>query len=167
MSGESPVRLRGRGINGGVAEGEALVTREMISGWGGIDPMTGTVIEVRHELCGQSFRGRVLVFPGANGSSGWSGMFHLARLAGADPLAMVFTAVNTKMALGAVVSRVPCVTDLDRDPVEMINSGDRVRVDADRGLVEVLPRLPISCEPSPEPRTPPLGRGRRRSSPMV
>ena len=34
--------LHGRGIVGGCAEGEALVTRETISGWGGIDPMTGT-----------------------------------------------------------------------------------------------------------------------------
>jgi predicted aconitase with swiveling domain len=133
-----PLRFRGRGINGGVAEGEALVTRQMISGWGGIDPMTGTVIEVRHELCGQSFRQRVLVFPGAKGSSGWSGMFHLARLAGAGPLAMVFNVTNTKMALGAVVSRVPCVTDLDSDPLEVIHSGDWVRVDADQGLVEVV-----------------------------
>jgi predicted aconitase with swiveling domain len=121
-----------------VAEGEALVTRDMISGWGGIDPLSGTVIEVRHELCGQSFKQRVLVFPGAKGSSGWSGMFHLARLAGAGPLAMVFNSVNTKMALGAVVSRVPCVTGLDRDPLEVIRTGDWVRVDADRGLVEVV-----------------------------
>ena len=44
--------LHGRGIVGGCAEGEALVTRETISGWGGIDPMTGTVIETRHELRG-------------------------------------------------------------------------------------------------------------------
>ena len=57
--------LRGRKVVGGCAEGEALVTKETISGWGGIDPMTGTVIETHHELRGVSFRDRVLVFPGA------------------------------------------------------------------------------------------------------
>ncbi len=64
----------------GVVEGEALVTRDPISGWGGIDPRTGTVIETRHELRGQSFEDKVLVFPGAKGSSGWSAHYsHTAR----------------------------------------------------------------------------------------
>ena len=54
MSGETIV-LRGRKVVGGVAAGEALVTRDAISGWGGVNPMQGTVIETRHELRGQSF----------------------------------------------------------------------------------------------------------------
>ena len=129
--------LRGRKVVGGVAEGEALVTKERISGWGGIDPRTGTVIETRHELKGQSFKGKVLVFPGAKGSSGWSSQFHVARLAGAAPLAMVFNEMSTKIALGAVVTHAPSVTDFDRDPLEVIETGDWVKVDADRGIVEI------------------------------
>jgi predicted aconitase with swiveling domain len=132
--------LHGRKVVGGVAEGEALVTRETISGWGGINPMTGTVIETRHELRGQSFKGKVLVFPGAKGSSGWSTRFHLARLAGAAPAAMIFNVMTTKIALGAVVTRAPAVTDLDQDPLAVIETGDWVRVDADRGVVEVTKR---------------------------
>ena len=122
---------------GGVAEGEALVTRDRISGWGGIDPRTGTIIETRHELRGQSFKGKVLVFPGAKGSSGWSSQFHIARLSGAAPLAMVFNEMTTKIALGAVVTHAPAVTDLDCDPLELIETGDWVKVDGDRGIVEV------------------------------
>ena len=132
--------LRGRKVVGGVAEGEALVTRERISGWGGIDPRTGTIIETRHELRGQSFKGKVLVFPGAKGSSGWSSQFHIARLTGTAPLAMVFNEMTTKIALGAVVTHAPAVTDLDRDPLEAIATGDWVKVDGDRGIVEVIKR---------------------------
>jgi predicted aconitase with swiveling domain len=131
------ITLRGRKVVGGVAEGEALVTRERISGWGGIDPRSGTVIETRHELKGVSFKGKVLVFPGAKGSSGWSSQFHIARLAGAAPLAMVFNEMSTKIALGAVVTHAPSVTDFDRDPLEVIATGDWVRVDGDAGVVEV------------------------------
>jgi predicted aconitase with swiveling domain len=132
--------LKGRKVVGGVAEGEALVTRDRISGWGGIDPRTGTIIETRHELRGQSFRGKVLVFPGAKGSSGWSSQFHIARLAGAAPLAMLFNEMSTKIALGAVVTHAPALTELDRDPLEVIATGDWVKVDADRGIVEVTKR---------------------------
>ena len=136
MSGETIV-LRGRRVVGGVAEGEALVTRDAISGWGGVDPMQGRIIETRHELRGQSFKDKVLVFRGAKGSSGWSVAFHTTRLAGSAPKALVFNEMTTKVALGAVVMRVPAVTELDRDPLEVIETGDWVRVDGDAGTVEV------------------------------
>ena len=129
--------LHGRKVVGGCAEGEALVTKDTISGWGGINPMDGVIIERRHELRGQSFRGKVLVFPGAKGSSGWTIRFHVARLAGAAPKAMIFNKMTTKVALGAVVIHSPAVTDLDQDPLEVITTGDWVKVDADNGIVEV------------------------------
>jgi len=131
------ITLHGRKVVGGYAEGEALVTRQTISGWGGVNPLLGTVIETRHELRGQSFKDKILVFPGAKGSSGWSAMFHTTRLAGTAPKAMIFNEMTTKVALGAVVMRVPSVTALDRDPLDVIETGDWIKVDADRGIVEV------------------------------
>jgi predicted aconitase with swiveling domain len=133
------ISLHGRTVVPGYAEGEALVTREPISGWGGIDPAQGRIIESRHELNGLCFTGKVLVFPSAKGSSGWSSFFQATRLLGTAPVAMVITSLSTKSALGAVVTRVPAVTDLDRDPCELIRTGDWVRVDATHGLIEVKP----------------------------
>ena len=124
----------------GVVEGEALVTSQAISGFGGIDSNTGEIVEVRHELRGQTFKGKVLVFPGAKGSSGWASHFQSTRLKGAAPLAMIFNKMNTKMALGAVVTRVPAVTDLERDPIEVIKTGDWVKVDGTNGIVEITHR---------------------------
>jgi len=129
--------LRGRKVVGGVASGEALVTHQTISGWGGVNAMRGEVIETRHELRGQSFKDKVLVFPGAKGSSGWSVVFHLTRLAGTAPKAMIFNEMTTKVALGAVVMRVPAVTELDRNPLDVIETGDWVTVDGDAGTVEI------------------------------
>ena len=137
---ENTIVLHGRKVVGGVAEGEALVTRDTISGWGGVNPTNGTVIETRHELRGVSFKDKVLVFPGAKGSSGWSGMFHMTRLMETAPMAMVFNTMTTKVALGAVVMRKPAVTDLDRDPLDLIETGDWVKVDGDRGIVEITKR---------------------------
>jgi hypothetical protein len=48
--------------------------------------------------------------------------------------------MNTKIALGVVVTHVPAITDLDGDPFELIRTGDWVRVDADRGLLTVTRR---------------------------
>jgi len=137
---EPDLVLHGRKVVGGVVEGEALVTAETISGWGGVNPLKGEVIESRHELRGVSFANKVLIFPGAKGSSGWSGVFHLTRLAGTAPLALVFNTMTTKAALGAVVLRVPSLTDLDGDPVQLVRTGDWVRVDADQGTLSVWKR---------------------------
>ncbi|MCR2763063.1 DUF126 domain-containing protein [Microbacterium sp. zg.B48] len=134
------IELRGRGIVPGVVEAEALVTRDAISGFGGIDVATGTVIEPRHELFGVCFTGKVLVFPGAKGSSGWSGFFQSTRLMGTAPAAMVFRVITTKAVLGAIVTRVPTVVEAMPDPLETIRTGDRVRVDGDTGLITILDR---------------------------
>ena len=119
------ITIRGRAVVPGTVEGEALVSHEPISGWGGIDPARGVIIEPRHELFGQCFTGKILVFPSAKGSSGWSGFFQSTRLLGTAPIGMIFARVSTKSALGAVVTRVPSVTDLDARPL---------RGDQDRGL---------------------------------
>lgn len=147
MSATQPTTLvlRGRKVVGGYAEGEALVTHDTLSGWGGINPLTGTVIETRHTLRGQSFKDKILVFPGAKGSSGWSVAFHVTRITGTAPKALVFNEMTTKIALGAVVMRVPSVTDLDQDPLQVIHTGDWVTVDGDRGLVQIRRKiLPVS-----------------------
>jgi len=136
-AGGEVVVIRGRKVVPGVAEGEALVSPEPISGWGGVDPRTGTIVEVRHPLRGQSFAGKVLVFPGAKGSSGWSAQFHLARVMGTAPAAWLFNQMTAKVALGVVVSHAPAMTDFDIDPLSVIRTGDWVRVDADAGTVTV------------------------------
>lgn len=131
--------IRGRRVVGGYAEGEALVTRQTISGWGGINERDGSIIERRHELFGQSFAGKILIFPGAKGSSGWSAFFHMTRINAVAPSAMLFTRMTTKIALGAVVTRVPAMTGFDRDIFDEIRTGDHVVVNADEGFLKVLP----------------------------
>jgi predicted aconitase with swiveling domain len=107
---------------------------------------TGTIIEPRHELFGVCFTGKVLVFPGAKGSSGWSGFFQSTRLMGTAPAAMVFDVVTTKAVLGAIVTRVPTVVEASPRPLDVIRTGDRVRVDGDTGVVTVLVRAPRETE---------------------
>lgn len=133
--------LKGRKVVGGCAEGEAMVTRDTISGWGGIDPLEGRITERRHELRDQCFKDKVLVFPGAKGSSGMSMIFHQARINGTAPKALIFNDMTTKAALASVILHAPAMTGLDRNPIDVIKSGDRVKVDADNGTVEITKKV--------------------------
>lgn len=83
--------------------------------------------------------------PGAKGSAGWSNAFHLTRNFGTAPAAMLFNEMTTKIALGAVVTQAPAMTDFNRDPLSAIANDDWVVVGADRGVIEVHPRTRSNC----------------------
>lgn len=132
--------LQGRKVYGGVAEGEALVTRSSLGGFGTFDLDTGNVVDLNHELFGANVSGKILVFKTAQGSSAWTIAHQGLRFTGHSPAAYVIKENNPQTALGAVVARLPSVTDLDQDPTEAIATGDWVRVDADNGVIEITKR---------------------------
>jgi predicted aconitase with swiveling domain len=133
------VKLHGRPIYKGRAEGEALVTSMPISFFGGVDPDTGTVVERGHELEGQSIAGRVLVFPTGRGSTvGSYTLFRLARNQKA-PVAIVNVECETITAVGCIISGIPCV---DRIAIDRLETGMRIAVDGDQGTVEVSRSAP-------------------------
>lgn len=109
MTAPARTVLEGRTLVAGSAAAEALVCSAAISGWGGIDPKRGVIVETMHPQRGSVFAGRVLVIPGAKGSSGWSGQFHLARKMGTSPAAIVTSKVNSKLAVGLVALSIPAV----------------------------------------------------------
>lgn len=134
--------LRGRPVVKGRAGGVALVADATLSFWGEVDPVTGRVIGKGHPLEGESLAGRVLVIRSTRGSSATPMVLNLARLEGVAPAAFINLEVDSLAALGAIVNRIPMITDLERNPFESIRTGDYVVVDADKGLVEVCPRTP-------------------------
>lgn len=56
-------------VAGKVAQAQVLVLSAPISFWGGVDPKTGRIADVRYPEHGQSISGHVLCLPGTIGSS--------------------------------------------------------------------------------------------------
>lgn len=129
--------IKCRCVYTGHGAGEALVTREGVGGWGSVEECSGTITERGHELEGQSIKGRVLVFPFAKGSCGWAKAFQNISHYGAGAAAMVIGTVDNRSALGAVTSHTPAVSDFDKDPFAVIETGDWVDVNADEGIITV------------------------------
>lgn len=127
------MELTGRIIKAGVAEGVALVSPEPIGFLGGVDPETGVVVEAGHPLAGECVAGRVLVFPTGKGSTvGSYTLYRLAR-AGVAPAAIVNAESEAIVAVGAIISDIPMVDQVD---ITQIGTGDWVRVDGERVVVE-------------------------------
>ena len=134
---EEKIVLKGRKVIGGVAEGEALVTKMPLMGWGSVKVKEGMTVERNHPLYEVPFKGKVLVFSEPRGSGGFVG-YGRTKLFGTNPAAFLYRRGNNLTVFAAMNMEVPAITDFDRDPTEVIETGDFVRVDGDGGIVEVL-----------------------------
>ncbi|HET8527055.1 MAG TPA: DUF126 domain-containing protein [Actinomycetota bacterium] len=128
-----------RTLVAGAARGAALVLDEPLSFWGGVEPATGEVIDVRHPQRGSNLAGRILVMPSGRGSSSSSSVLAECVRAGTAPAAIIIAEPDPILALGAIVARelyartIPIVVAT----VPGIRTGDDVAVNAAPGLAEL------------------------------
>jgi predicted aconitase with swiveling domain len=136
------ITLRGRALVAGSAEGRALVSREPLSFWGGLDPATGEISDRRHDRAGANVAGRVFVFPCGRGSSTSSATLMESVRCGTAPAAIVNAEVDSILALGSIVADemygkpVPIVI-VPREAFDQIREDDRIAVHADGRLTIV------------------------------
>jgi predicted aconitase with swiveling domain len=139
--------LTGRVLVPGFGRGEALVSKEALSFWGGFCPRTGEIIDRRHELSGAIATGRVFVFPHGRGSSTSSATLLESIKTGAAPAAIINLRVDPILALGSIVAdelyhqTIPIVV-LARKDFFSIKQGNRVTIEPD-GTVKISTK---SCE---------------------
>jgi predicted aconitase with swiveling domain/uncharacterized protein with ATP-grasp and redox domains len=131
------MKLTGRKIYPGIAQGQALVTSMGVSFFGGVDPESGVVVERGHELEGQSIAAKVLVFPSGKGSTVGSYTLYRLKRNGVAPAAILNAACETITAVGCIIAEIPCVDQID---LTRLRSGQHLYVDAGRG--EVLSMTP-------------------------
>jgi predicted aconitase/predicted aconitase with swiveling domain len=123
-------------VPGNSAAGESLILTAPISFWGGVDPKTGRIADVRHPQHGQSISGKVLFLPGTIGSSSASAVLLELVRNGHAPAALVLHQPDAILLLGLIVSRemgwqTPSALRLDRNLFERFR-GRRVAVEDGR-----------------------------------
>jgi predicted aconitase with swiveling domain len=120
-----------------MTEGEALVTRQAITFLGGVDPDTGMVVENGHEIEGQSISGKILVFPRGKGSTVGVYTIYGMKKKGTAPAGIINVKSEQVIATGAIISEIPMLDSLEENPIEAIKTGDRIKINADEGYIEV------------------------------
>jgi predicted aconitase with swiveling domain len=131
-----PIIIKGRKVIGGVAEGEALVSKGPTMGLTNFNPRLGIITERDHPLKGIPLTGKVFVFSTPRGSGGWI-TFGRSTMFGTNPIAMVYYKGNALTICGALLLDKPTVGDCEQDPSRIINTGDWVHVNADKGIITV------------------------------
>jgi len=125
--------VRGRVLAEGAAEGWALVLDGPLSLWGGVDPASGAIIDVRHPQVGASVMGRVVVMRSVRGSSSSSSVLAESARAGVAPAAILLGEQDLILAVGAAVAeelyglRVP-VIQLAPAELDAVRDGSPVSI---------------------------------------
>ncbi len=136
--------MQGRAVVAGLASGEAVVSAQPISLWGGLDARTGEVIDRRHDCSGRIVTGRVFVFPWGKGSSTGSAILLESIRLGTAPAAIINCATDPIAALGSIIADelyrkpVPIVV-LGEEDFRSLRDGDRLSITPD-GVVIVESR---------------------------
>lgn len=125
---------------GPVVEGEALVSTEGFSPRYDLDRWTGEISRPGHALEGENIKDKILFFPTAKGgiAAGWA--FYDLKTKGIAPKAFIFGVTNPVMVQGAVFAGITVTEGWSQDPIELIRTGDLVRVDPSVKTIEVLDR---------------------------
>ena len=126
------MELKGRIISKGIAEAEALTTTQPISFYGGVDPETSEILEKGHDLQGKRIKGKILVFPTGKGSTVGSYTLYRLKKGGIAPAGIINRECETVVAVGAIISEIPCVDEVD---ISQIKTGDTVRIE--NGVVTI------------------------------
>lgn len=128
-------------VPGSGGEGAALLLTAPISFWGGVNPKSGRIADVRHPQHGETIAGRVLFLPGTIGSSSASAVLMELVHSGHAPAALVLHEPDAILLLGLIVARemgwqTPLALRLGRDAFEAYR-GKRVRVDDDGAVTAI------------------------------
>ena len=94
-SGKSKTLPLVRVLVEGSATAKVLVLQESLSFWGGVDPLTGNIIDSHHPQCGQSISQTLLVLPGIKGSTAGSGALLECLYSGNGPAALLLCQTDT------------------------------------------------------------------------
>lgn len=139
----SPNTFRGRGLVGGEAAGEALVSARAFTFAHGVEPSNGSVTDVRSDVRGSSVKGKVLFYPFGKGSTTASAWFLETVRMGNHPAAIVTEGVDLSAVIGSVMAmiiygkEIPVISGIPRDAYSGVPPGSRVSVDGASGEVEV------------------------------
>jgi hypothetical protein len=131
------MKIACRPISKGTGRGKALLTQEPISFFGGVDPLTGKVIEPGHEIEGKYIYNRVLIFRGGKGSTVGSYVIYQLKMNGLAPNAMVNIRSEPIVAVGAIMAEIPLVDMLPEEMIKIIQNGEDMIVNGTKGYVEV------------------------------
>lgn len=125
-------------ISEGCIEGEVIISKDDVMFYL-IKPETGEVIEPEHDLENKIISNKILIFPSGKGSSvvQADGLYQL-KMKNNAPKAMIIQRPETVLVASAIIMEIPMVDKVEEEFYKIVKNGDRIRLDATNGKIELL-----------------------------
>ena len=108
--------------------GEALVTKTPISFLGGVNDAKGRIIDEHSDIYGESFAGKILVYPFGKGSTGDSQRLWRCCYNKVGPIAVINDTPDPIHIEGAMMAEIGILFDFPENPTEVIKTGDKLYI---------------------------------------
>lgn len=113
-------------VAGAAVEAAGFALTAPISFWGGVDPQTGLIANVRHPQYGQSVSGKVLCLPATVGSSSAAAVLLELVHSNRAPAAIILHEPDAILLLGLIVAeemglKIPPAYQLDRGTYSLLD----------------------------------------------
>ena len=128
-------------VAGAPVEAAGFALTAPISFWGGVDPQTGLIANVRHPQYGQSVSGKALCLPATVGSSSAAAVLLELVHSNRAPAAILLHEPDAILLLGLIVAeemglKIPPAYQLDRETYVLL---DQRQLDiSEQGTVRIL-----------------------------
>ncbi|RLE65902.1 MAG: hypothetical protein DRJ38_02950 [Thermoprotei archaeon] len=134
----SKVKIKARTIVEGQVEGKALISKDPISFYGGVDPETGIVREKGHSLEGVSIANKILIFPYGKGSTVGSYVILALAKNNVAPKAIINLESEPIIIIGCILTGIPLVDRPEKNIFDIVKDDDNVKVIARKDSAYIL-----------------------------
>ena len=132
--------IQAKPLVAGAASGEALISSEPLSFWGGYDHRDGSIIDRRHPLNGKVAAGKILGIPFTRGSSTTTAVLVESVKANTAPAAIICNRIEAFLSLAAIVAdelygqRIPIVV-IEPEEFDTLKTGQRIAICGDGSIL--------------------------------
>ncbi len=136
-SGDPDLVLTGKPGYGPIAEGRALVSQHGFSARYDLNRERGVFSRKQHDLFGESVVDVILIAPVSKGGIATSWMLREMASRQVAPLGIILHSTNPVIVQGAIFAGMPIMQALLPPAHRVIQTGDWIRMNPERGIVEV------------------------------
>ncbi len=115
--------------------GELMVSKKPLSFLGGINYVTGKIIDPHHDLYGQCMEGKIFVYPFGKGSTGDCIRLWAAHVYHKAPVAIINVDPDAIQLEGALLAEIPVLFGFEEDIYEHLKTGNRVSIDGNKIII--------------------------------
>ncbi|MGI0078787.1 MAG: aconitase X swivel domain-containing protein [Nitrososphaerales archaeon] len=131
------MKIKARCIVSGRMRGEVLYSSSPIAFLQGVDPEKGCVSDPKHEIFGEPFPGKILVFPNSVGSSVGAYVIYRLKKNGKAPRGMINQSSDIITASGCAIAGIP-LYDLPQNSIAELKDAGQILLEEKRSEIKTV-----------------------------